>query len=172
MNMNPIEELFKQKTKALAYQKAQARGFQAGHELEDWHQAAQEIADTHQQQSVSVLINEQPVPQRSQLNEAMQQRIAQTAYGYAEARNFEPDHELEDWIQAERMIETSMVSDRCYPSVHARIETAAYQRAEERGNAAGFELEDWCAAEREVEAQLEMAEADTSHVTVEQQSQQ
>ena len=37
----------------------------------------------------------------------LNERIATTAYYLAAARNFEPGHELEDWLEAERQVHTS-----------------------------------------------------------------
>ena len=39
--------------------------------------------------------------------EEVNQRIATTAYFLAAARNFEPGHELEDWLEAERQMRPS-----------------------------------------------------------------
>jgi len=40
------------------------------------------------------------------LSESREARIAERAYWRAERRNFEPGHELEDWLHAEREIDS------------------------------------------------------------------
>ena len=42
-------------------------------------------------------------------------RIAESAYLYAEARGFAPGYELEDWLQAEKEVD-SLLSGREYPA--------------------------------------------------------
>jgi len=37
--------------------------------------------------------------------------IAVTAYGMAERRGFEPGHELEDWIKAEKQVQFEIVGE-------------------------------------------------------------
>ena len=40
--------------------------------------------------------------------EARQQKIAETAYFRAAQRGFEPGHEIEDWLTAEREVDTAL----------------------------------------------------------------
>ncbi len=44
-------------------------------------------------------------PSRADLPPDVAERISQRAYEIAEQRGFEPGHEVEDWLQAEREIE-------------------------------------------------------------------
>lgn len=48
-----------------------------------------------------------PTSISEEIGEEVSQRIATTAYFLAASRNFEPGHELEDWLEAERQIRTS-----------------------------------------------------------------
>lgn len=50
------------------------------------------------------IVTEYPAELLSEAPPDLNQRIATTAYYLAEARNFEPGHELEDWLQAERQV--------------------------------------------------------------------
>jgi hypothetical protein len=53
---------------------------------------------TLQSHNVPAFLSEGPAEVPADLD----QRIATTAYFLAAARNFEPGHELEDWLQAEQ----------------------------------------------------------------------
>lgn len=44
---------------------------------------------------------------KTAVHDNLAQRIAVAAYYRAEARNFEPGHELEDWLAAERDLATT-----------------------------------------------------------------
>jgi hypothetical protein len=43
-----------------------------------------------------------------------EERIAESAYLYAEARGFEPGYELEDWLKAEREVDALLSSSGDY----------------------------------------------------------
>jgi Protein of unknown function (DUF2934) len=42
-----------------------------------------------------------------------EQLIAEAAYHHAEARSFEPGHELEDWLAAEAEVDARLCSEGC-----------------------------------------------------------
>jgi hypothetical protein len=44
-------------------------------------------------------------PQQSEDDDSRRRRIEQAAYRRAESRGFEPGHEMEDWLAAEREID-------------------------------------------------------------------
>jgi len=46
-----------------------------------------------------------PAPTRRVSDQERYEMIQRHAYFPAEARNFEPGHELEDWIEAERFVD-------------------------------------------------------------------
>ena len=58
--------------------------------------------------SPDVAITKSNLQQRDlpSLSESREARIAERAYWRAERRNFEPGHELEDWLHAEREIDS------------------------------------------------------------------
>jgi len=48
--------------------------------------------------------------------EELHQLIAVTAYYLAQRRNFEPGHELEDWLAAEAQIQADVESSKGFPA--------------------------------------------------------
>jgi hypothetical protein len=40
-------------------------------------------------------------------------RVAENAYRKAEQRGFEPGHEMDDWLAAEREVSANLAMDRC-----------------------------------------------------------
>lgn len=82
-------------------------------------------------------------------------RIAKAAYHKAEQHGFEPGHEREDWLAAEKEIEALgdyWTLPLTTEERHRRIAEAAYRKAEQGGFEPGHELEYWLAAEKEIEA--------------------
>jgi hypothetical protein len=51
---------------------------------------------------------ERPVTRKSMLEEMRRSMIAETAYHIAERRGFQPGHELEDWLHAEKEIDAAL----------------------------------------------------------------
>jgi hypothetical protein len=49
-----------------------------------------------------------PVTCNSMLDEIRRSMIAETAYHIAERRGFQPGHEMEDWLHAEREIDAAL----------------------------------------------------------------
>jgi len=50
-------------------------------------------------------VKKAPAPTRRVSDQERYEMIQRHAYFLAEARNFEPGHELEDWIEAERFVD-------------------------------------------------------------------
>ena len=61
------------------------------------------IGETHDVEITGGTLQQRELPSLSESREA---RIAEAAYWRAERRHFEPGHELEDWLHAEREIDS------------------------------------------------------------------
>ncbi len=71
--------------------------------------ASADAADpTHQVDVVSATLLATPTQRISR-----EQLIAEAAYHHAEARGFEPGHELEDWLVAEAEVDARLCSEGC-----------------------------------------------------------
>lgn len=102
------------------------------------------------------------------LEDAVQERIAEVAYGMSEARGFVSGQEQQDWQNAQQQVAGEIRADladirsgtcQCISqleqALHQRIAEVAYQKAQERGFAPGHELDDWRAAENQVVAEVQ-----------------
>lgn len=63
--------------------------------------------------SATPLTSEKPVNCNSMLEEMRRSMVAEAAYHIAERRGFEPGHEVEDWLRAEKEIDAAL----CAPPV-------------------------------------------------------
>jgi hypothetical protein len=101
------------------------------------------------------------------LEDAVQERIAEVAYGMAESRGFISGQEQQDWQNAQQQVTGEALADlsairsgtcQCIThleqALHQRINEVAYNNAQARGFAPGHELDDWRGAEDQVAVEL------------------
>ena len=58
----------------------------------------------NQGHQVLAIVQGPQAPGEPALDDALSQAISEAAYYRAEARGFEPGHEVEDWVEAERQV--------------------------------------------------------------------